>query len=190
MKTEIKFRMSAWILITVFVFLMCLVSCRSAKVESETTTSSVTDSTIIKENERWMVVEIPGEVMIIDNMIECDSITNKPKPFKKKATKLAKPRPDGSLDPHQSGSMAATTTLDSTGKLTTECECLDQKRKVRALDREVTRLRTEKENKNTTKVKEVERPVRWYDKACRTFTGLVIVAIAFYSIGKYYSIGK
>lgn len=93
------------------------------------TTTEVSDSVHVKEVTRFIPVSTPGDTVEIERLIECDSATNKPKPFniKKKS--------------RQAGLVLS---VDNAGKLTGTGICDSLHQVVEAKDKEIHRLRKEK----------------------------------------------
>jgi hypothetical protein len=82
---------TAFVVVSSFLVVVCLVvsGCKSAPpaatiVEKNDSTFSKQDSTWTTERIVHDTITTPGEIIIIERLIECDSVTNKPKEFKDK----------------------------------------------------------------------------------------------------------
>lgn len=104
----------------------------SRKTSSSTT--EVLDSLSVREVPRFIPVPIPGDTVEIERLIECDSTTNKPKPF---------------IETKKSGRSTVTNKLDESGRLITRGSCDSLQLLVEAKDREIYRLRREKKTDET-----------------------------------------
>lgn len=106
----------------------------SRKTVSTTSVTTVKDSTYVKEVPREVEIIIERDTVTVTEYIECDSVTNKPKPMK-----IKKSSTRASIDIN----------ISADGKLiaTSECDSLNALIEVR--DREIHRL-TQKETKETT----------------------------------------
>ena len=151
------------LLIGLLSIVLLLSGCKKelSPVVSTTTEKTTSDSTIVKETVRLVEVKVPGDSVPYAVQIECDPITNKPKPFQfQKSGKQA------------SVNMA----LDGNGRLTGVAACAEMQQKVEVKDREINRLRKEYQALHETKLKVVHRPP-WYDVACRWITGLLLLVL-------------
>jgi len=156
MRSTIYFFFSA-----MMVLLIVVCGC-SRKGHTTATTTEVTDSTHTKEIVRYVEVMIPGETVTIEKLIECDSVTNKPRPF---------------TIEKNSGRAGLTLIVDSSGRLTGTGECDSLKRLVEARDKEILRLKS----KTKTEVKtETVYKTRGIDKFCRVFTAVVLFILIGY----------
>lgn len=145
-----------WILIFgVIVFTSC-----TKRVIS--TNSSVTDSTIIKEVVRFDTLRIKGDTVRITERIECDSITNKPKPFRIR---------------ERSGRATALVEVNQAGELTVEAACDSLEKVIQLLDREIFRLRQEK--KVVTIIETPSKFKQWIDYTSRILAVLFLLYIGF-----------
>jgi hypothetical protein len=122
------------------------------------TSSRVKDSTHIELKPRIVMKDIPGATISTTTIIECDSVTHKPKPAKVKAKSKgnranveAEVKPDGTLE------------------IKGGCDSLQVA--VEVLDKEITRLREEK----STEVR-IEYKTRKIDIFCRWCSGAAIVS--------------
>jgi hypothetical protein len=136
-------------------FTITLASC-SKKLT--TTTTVVKDSIIVKEVPRMVEVFVPGATVTVKEYIECDSLTNKPKPKKIQA---------------QTGKAFTSVEVKADGTLTAIGGCDSLQHLVQVLDKEVFRLRYEKKDSVLTKI---EYRTRCIDKFCRWFTGISIAS--------------
>lgn len=150
------------------VLLLLVVGCRPTQVSSDTSTE-VTDSTWTKETPREIEVRIERDTVILEHQIECDSVTNKPKPF----TSIIR-----------SGRLTQRVKVDSGGKLEAKSECDSLKKVFQAMDKEIFRLRHEKKETVKTVVK-TEYKTRWYDMAARWIASIAIVIIGGYTLYKF-----
>jgi len=138
------------ILLTLIAFTSC-----SKKV---ITSTHVKDSTHIELKPRIVMKDIPAATVSTTRIIDCDEVTNKPKPMKFKAK---------SKSANVEGEIKADGTLEVTGG----CDSLQVA--VEVMDKEITRLREEK----TTEVK-IEYKTRRIDIFCRWFTvGSILVLL-------------
>ncbi|MBT1702955.1 hypothetical protein [Chryseosolibacter indicus] len=154
------------------VILVVVVGCSSRVVPSTTTETKtiVHDSIIIKEVPRIDTVLVPGEKIVVTELIECDSVTNKPKAksFKAKG-KLASVE----VEIKEDGSATATGGCDSLQAVVT------------AMDKEIRHYKHEQKERNKEVVKtQLIYRTRGIDIFCRTFTGLVLFFILLVLINK------
>lgn len=154
------------LLITI-VAVVALASCSKRTVS---TTTSVRDSIIIKEVVRVDTVKIPGETVTIREQIECDSLTNKPKP-----TSITV----------QKSKAKVSVRIDSAGMLTATGGCDSLEAVVKALDKEVFHMRHEQKKETITIT---EYKTRGIDKFCRWFTGISLLLIVLIVVLKIYRI--
>ena len=150
------------------VWIGCMVSLTSCsrRAIGTTETSETVDSVRIEYIPREVIVTLPGDTVEIIKVIECDPVTNKPKPFQlsKKATKAK-----------------IQVKVDAKGQLTASGSCDSLKHVITALDKEVFHLRKEKKNK----VEVVPfYKTRKIDVICRCFTGAWVIAFIIYIIVK------
>lgn len=126
------------------------------------TTTEVSDSVRVKEVTRFISVTTPGDTVLIERLIECDSVTNKPKPFNVKK---------------KSSQARLVLKVDNAGKLTATGICDSLHQVIEAKDREIYRLRKEK---TVTRV-----PVYTtsdFDNFCRwwfAITALILIVTTF-----------
>lgn len=128
--------------------------------------TEVTDSTVTRYVTRIDTVIIPGEKVTLKEYIECDTVTNKPKPFQAKAKK---------------GKAYVSVKIEPTGELTAQGGCDSLTQVIKAMDKEIYRLRHEK--KFEVKV-EKEYINHWYDPPARFISLLTIVVVAGYVVIK------
>ena len=138
-----------------------LIAFASCSKKLTTTITVVKDSIIVKEVPRLVEVKIPGDTVTVTEYIECDSLTNKPKPKKIQAT---------TGRAFTSDEVKADGTLTATGG----CDSLSQLIEVK--DREISRLRSEKTDTHTTQI--VHKPtgfdifLRWLFGILAAFIGI------------------
>lgn len=106
----------------------------SRKTVSTTSITTEKDSTYVKETPRDVEVKIQRDTVTITEYIECDSVTNKPKPISIKKTST---RASIKIDIAPDGQLTATSGCDSLKTI------------IQALDKEIHRV-TQKETKETT----------------------------------------
>lgn len=109
------------------VLLLVVAGCGRKVVPS--TTTEVSDSVLVKEVPRFITVTTPADTVLIERLIECDSVTNKPKPFNVK---------------RKSRQARLIVNVDTTGKLTTTGICDSLQKVIEAKDKEIYHLRKEK----------------------------------------------
>ncbi len=131
-------------------------SCTRKLITAETT---VTDSTTVKETVRYVPVAVPGDTVRQVIQLECDPATGNVKPTTATAT-------------GKHGRATATAVVDSTGRLTITSVCDALLDSVAVLDREITRLRSEKVT--LTRI-EIQYRTHWYDKAARWVAGIMLL---------------
>jgi hypothetical protein len=151
------------------VLLLVAVGCGRKITPSVTT--EVTDSTYVREVPRFISVNVPGDTVEVLKYIECDSVTNKPKPFE--LTKKGD-RSSVKILVKSNGELQATGICDSLMPIVT------------AMDKEIYRLRHEK--KHTTELV-IQYKTHPYDNFCHWWTALTIlalVAFGFYKLNKLF----
>lgn len=126
------------------------------------TNTVVKDSTIVKETIRLDTIHIKGDTVRIKERIECDSITNKPKPFRMR---------------DRSGRASAVIEVNHAGELTVEAACDSLEKVVQLLDREIFRLRQEK--KVITVIEQPSKFKQWLDYSCRILAVVFLLYIGF-----------
>jgi hypothetical protein len=149
------------------VLLLVVAGC-SRKITS-TTTSKVSDSLSVKIVPRFITVNVPGETVTVKEYIECDSLTNKPKPKEFKAA---------------TGRAKVTVSVKADGELIATGGCDSLKLQLEARDSIIYHLRREEKETVREKVVYETRPI---DKFCRPFTGIALLLITgfiFYKLNK------
>lgn len=148
------------------VLLLVVAGCARKGVPS--TTTEVSDSIHVKEVTRFDTVTIAGDTVLIERQIECDSVTNKPKPFNiEKKSRQAR----------------LMVNIDGSGKLTTAGICDSLQQVIEAKDREIYRLKSIK----TT----IEVPVyrtSGFDNLCRwwfAITAIIILVTVFHKLKNF-----
>ena len=136
-------------------FVLVLASCKCNQVTQRDTTTR--DSISYVERFHTDTVSIPGDTITLTAWIECDSITNKPKPVT-----------------GRSGSSrgSATVTVDSSGKLMANVILNQYKAQVQRLSKELFRARQEREVVVEVRTKYKTRTIDIY---CRWFTGISLL---------------
>lgn len=152
------------IFLIVLGLVLLLVVAGCSRKAAPSTSVEITDSTITKEVPRIIEVHVPGDTVIIQEYIECDSLTNKPKPKKLSAS-------------HARAFVSVS--IDSTGMLEASGGCDSLRKEIEVMDKEIFRLRHEKKT-----ITAVEYKTRGIDIFCRWFTGIAIVLLIIYVILK------
>lgn len=143
----------------IFLLLSCLalfmvVGCSRKAVPA---TIEVRDSIRTEIKYRDVPVPVPGEKVKVIEYIECDSVTNKPKPVSIKAK----------------GKKAfVNVTIDKQGKLEATGGCDSLVAIIQAQDKEIFQLRHRRE----VKIQKVHEP-RWYDIAARWISLFTLLGI-------------
>lgn len=151
-------------LIGLFFVLLVVAGC--SRKAAPSITSEVRDSIIIQYVPRTVEVKLPGDTVTLTEYIECDSVTNKPKPVKFNVhSKRAKVKVE----------------IDSEGKLTATGGCDSLKGVIQLLDKEILRLRSEK-RKEVQVVTEYK--TRGIDIFCRCFTGCFFLLLTLFVLFK------
>jgi hypothetical protein len=142
-----------------FTLLVLVVGCSSRVAPSISTKEKVRDSIVVREVPRIVEVVVPGETITVTKYIECDSVTNKPKPVEL-IVKSVKSK--------------VTLKVDSTGLMTATGGCDSLKLALQAMDRELFHYKHEK-----TEIKEpqVIYKTRSIDIFCRWFSAIVLVLL-------------
>lgn len=138
-----------------------LLSC-SKKIVTTTSSSEILDSTFMTETTQYDTIFVAGDTVILKEWVECDSVTNKPKPFKAKA---------------KSGRASITLEVTDRGTLKVEGVCDSLQRLVETKDREIFRLRKETSNKSTTITKQPSKLKVWFDISCQLLAGLFVLLL-------------
>ncbi len=143
---------------TGLVVLMLMVAGCSRKT-STTTSTFVKDSVHVEYVDRDVEVKLPGDTVYLPGHIECDPVTDKPKPSsgKKKSGRLT-------LDYH----------LDAKGKINITCAEDSLKTIIKAQDKLIFQLRHSETKK--TEVIEVYK-TRRIDIICRWIAAILLVVV-------------
>lgn len=144
------------------VLLLVVVGC--SRKAAPSTTTEVTDSIHVREVPRFFEVKIPGDTVTVVEYIECDSVTNKPKPFTIKS---------------KSKRASIVVNVDKNGLLTSTGVCDSLQQVIQAMDKEIFRLRIEKSKKVVPAY--ITRDI---DKACRWIAGIVLL-FGFYKVFRF-----
>jgi hypothetical protein len=160
-------------LLSGLVLLMLMVEGCSRKVTSATETHevSVDDSTHIEYVPQYVEIKLPGDTVTVVQRIECDSLTNKPKPFMIKA---------------KSTRMMLRVDLDSKGDLITTCAEDSLKQIVKTMDKTIFHLRHEVDVSKKIVPQYLTRKI---DIICRWIAGIVVgltVGYGIYRLTKLY----
>jgi hypothetical protein len=148
------------------VLLIVTVGCGRKIMPSVTT--EVKDSIVIKEVPRYIFVDVPGDtVKVPPVVIECDPVTNKPKPFRTAV---------------KSGRASASATLNDKGELTIVSACDSLHRIVQVMDKELYHFRHESKSEIKTTI---EYRTRKIDIICRWISGAVVALIVAFVAFKY-----
>lgn len=140
--------------------IVALFSC-SRKTVSTTSVTTEKDSTYVKEISRDVEVKIERDTVTITEFIECDSVTNKPKPIK---IKKSSTRASINID------------ISSDGKLTATSECDSLNAIIEVKDREIHRL-TQKETKETTITDKTRRFPWWGFLLIGFLLGVIVMLV-------------
>jgi hypothetical protein len=151
------------------VLLIVVAGC-SRKVVSSTA-SEVTDSIHVVEKTRDVLVHVPGDTVRIDRWIECDSVTNKPKPFIE--TKRG----------HKQASI--TTEMKSDGELISTATCDSLNEIITAKDKEIFELRTNNTAKTEQTIQYKKRGFDTFTNWYFAITALGLIAFIFHKL-KYF----
>jgi len=139
----------------------------SCSKKTFTNTSQTKDSIHIEYKERLVEVPVPGDTVEVEKLIECDSLTNKPKPFTVKM---------------KSGRARINLKVDSKGSLTATGICDSLTRIVKLADKEIFRLREKIEKlevlKTEYKTRTIDKIARWFMLvALLTGGGLIVLKL-------------
>jgi hypothetical protein len=160
-----------------FVLVSNVVGCKALHPTATTTSKTVeSDSTNTKVTERFVIVEVPGDTIMLEHWVECpeydfaeiqrmraDGATSlpaltKPKPFKQK---VKGQRSDGAIE------------INDMGRLTAIFNCNQWRDSVKVKDTEIARLKSFHKIDSTR----IEIPVRYIPKAYKAsmwFSSIVI----------------
>lgn len=129
--------------------------CKALHPTANTTTKTVeSDSTSTKITERYVIVKVPGDTVMMEHWIECPEASSglqvlgkpKPKPFKQI---MKGQRSDGVIE------------INDAGKLMAIFNCNQWKDSVKVRDTEIARLKSYSKTDSTR----IEIPVRYIPKA-------------------------
>lgn len=135
-------------------------------------TRHTSDSTIIREVIRPVLVLIPGDTVTNEILLECDPATNKPLPISQSL---------------RNKHAALNLVIDQTGRLKATATCDELRETLEQVDRELIRIKREIQDRSEAKVlyqTNTEYKTRWYDTACRWFTCIVLLLIVLKQIVK------
>lgn len=152
-------------------FLMMVAGCGSIGPRHKaatTTTTEIKDSVSVVYTVRIDTVTVPGDTVTVTDVIECDSVTNKPKPKTLRAFG------------HRAHVVVA---VDSTGQLTAQAVCDQYMKIILSQQKEIFRLQQEKRQL----VRQINVPVYktyWYDPPARVISLILVCFVAGYTIIK------
>lgn len=155
-----------WVRLTVMMVLLSVAVGCNQKFASSVTTK-VSDSTWVTETPRTIDVLIPGYSLGVKRMIECDSITNKPKPFV-----VEKKEEHASLR----------TEVTEEGELIADSKCDSLVKQVEVLEQKIHTLRTEKTD---TIQPIIQYKTRQIDIVCRWIAGATVLAVGGFTALKF-----
>jgi hypothetical protein len=145
--------------------ILLLISCSK---KTTTTNSELFDSTFVQETVRLDTVFIAGDTVRLTELIECDSVTNKPKPFKVSG---------------KSGRASVKVSVKKNGQLSVIAICDSLKEVIQVMDKEIFRLRQEKKVITTTL--QPSKFKVWFDTTCKILAGIFILLILFFVLRKF-----
>ncbi len=155
----------------------CAVAC-SRKVVPQPGTISHADSSYVKKDSTWSVKEVvydtlwlPGDSVEVEVLIECDSVTNKPKDI----TIGAKGDKSKLMLSLRNGILNVKSKYDSVMKINAR-----QKETIHHLSDALVRVNKQKQE---TIVK-VEYKTHWYDTGARWIAGIVLLILIIYIVTK------
>lgn len=148
--------------------LLSVVGC-SRKVTS--TTTEVTDSVHVREVPRFITITEPGDTVVLERMIECDSITNKPKPF---TTSKKSGRASVTLSVDESGKLTSTNVYDSLHKV------------IKVMDKEIYRLKHTKQRETVTVTEYKKRSFDSFTNWWFAITAIVLICFIFFQLKKFF----
>jgi hypothetical protein len=142
----------------ILLMLLIVMGCKTIRSDSRT---EIKDSSIVRITPRWVPVGVPERRLDVNMKIECDPVTNKPKPV----TQAFKgDKTSGAIN------------LDAQGNLTGNVTCDSLQHLVEVRDSTITRLRFEKTAEVKTIIKEVYKTY-WFDQVARTIAIICILFI-------------
>lgn len=150
----------------VVIAILSLAACAKKITPSNSISWLVEDSTHVGEVARQDTIYVPGDTIRLTQMIDCDKVTNKPKPTSGTARSIR-------------GGVAIS--VDKTGKLVAIAVCDSLASVVTVMDKEIFRLRhSEKKEKEVI----VEYRTRKIDIFCRYISGGLLLLIIGYVVAK------
>lgn len=149
-----------------FIFAIVVLSSCSKKIT--TTSTELFDSTFIEEKVRFDTVFVAGDTVRLKEWIECDSVTNQPKPFKAFG---------------KSGRASVRLAVKNNGDLIVVSACDSLTKVIQVMDKEIFRLRQEK--KVVTVFHQPSKFKVWFDITCRILAAILILLILFVVLRKY-----
>lgn len=155
--------MRALLIIIIFALSYLAIGLTSCSKRALSESSDIKDSIHIEYKDRLIEVPVPGDTVEVEKRIECDSVTNKPKPF---SLKKKSGRATIHLKVNSSGVLSATGVCDSLLKV------------INAKDKEIYQLRKETKTRVEVKTEFKTRPI---DKFCRWFSVIIILMMIGYS---------
>ena len=147
-------------------FMLMLAGCKSSQPAQHDTI--IRDSISYVERYHTDTVSIPGDTLTLTAWIECDSITNKPKPVNSRSG---------------SSRGSASITIDANGRLQADVILNLYKAQVQRLTKELYRAQQEKELIIEVKT---EYKTRRIDIFCRWVAGFSLLIFALYTLKKNY----
>jgi hypothetical protein len=161
--------MRIWAAIHGLMMMILLFVTVGCKVVGPSVTTEVSDSTYVKEQPRFISVFIPGDSVEVLKYIECDSNTNKPKPFRVEK---------------KQGRASVKIEVKPSGELVTKSNCDSLHKLIQVMDREIFRLRQEKKKiiLPEYKTKPVVKALAWVGVLCI----LSFIAFIFYKLNKHF----
>ncbi|NOS94540.1 MAG: hypothetical protein HOP30_21725 [Cyclobacteriaceae bacterium] len=151
-----------------FLILVVVAGCsRKVAPSSSTEVTSKKDSIVYKEVIKEVEVPVPGETVTLTKYIECDSVTNKPKPFHFAV---------------KSGKAKADVVIDEKGEMNVVAGCDSTLAKVAVLEKQIERYQKESKSKSETipefKTRRVDIFCRWWTSA----TLFLLLAVFIYKL--------
>jgi hypothetical protein len=151
-------------LITFIFFLLLILiwlsSC-SRRVITQTVEHTIIDSVYVTLKPRDTTIYIPGDTVRITDIIECDSITNKPKPINISS---------------RSGRAQAQVQITADGRLNILAHCDSLEQVITVMDKEIFRLRQEKRTINVVTEKKPSKLRVWANNIAWTLA-IIFLAI-------------
>lgn len=145
---------------TALLVLVCtLLFCACSK-KTTTSTTTITETADTVEIVRVDTLTIEGDTVRITELIECDSITNKPKPFKLRS---------------KSGRATLSVMVDAAGELKADATCDSLQKIIESKDKIISKLRLEKNV--ITKMQEPSKWQTWFDVTCKVLAALFVVVV-------------